>query len=179
MIDAASRLIDRAADLRAAFDRSFAEPARLDTEPTDDLLAIRIASEPYAIRCAQIAGLFADKKITRVPSRAAALLGIGGFRGAIVPVYSLAALLGHPMPATPRWVVIASGAPAALAFEVLVGHLRISRTQIVPQDAGERARRYVHELVREQDRVRAIVHLPAVLDAIREQGPGSTASEER
>ena len=32
--------------------------------------------------------------------------------------------------------------------------------------------------MREQDRVRAILHLPSVLDAIREQGPGPGAIEE-
>lgn len=179
MSGAASRLIDRAAELRRAFDESFAERTGFDTVPKEDLLAIRIASEPYAIHCAEISGLFADKKITRIPSRAAALLGISGFRGNIVPVYSLAALLGHPVALTPRWIVIASGLPVALAFEVLDRHLRISRDEILLRAADERERRYVHEFVREQDCVRAVVHLPSVLDAIREQGPGSAASEER
>jgi chemotaxis signal transduction protein len=179
MSEAAPGLLDRAAELRRAFDGSFAERTRLDGAPQEDLLAIRVASEPYAIRCAEITGLFADKKVTRVPSGAAALHGIGGFRGTIVPVYSLAALLGHPMTAIPRWIVIASGLPVALAFEVLDGHLRMSRDEILPRDADERARKYVQHFMREQDHVRAIVHLPSVLDAIREQGPESAASEER
>jgi len=175
---ASSRLNDRAAELRRAFDRSFAERRRFDATPTEDFLAIRIASDSYAIRCSEISGLVADKKITRFPSRAAALHGMGGFRGAIMPVHSLAALLGHPMAATPRWIVIASDLPVALAFEALDGNLRISREQILPGEADDRARKYVRDFMREQDRVRAILHLPSVLDAIREQGPGSGAIEE-
>jgi len=175
---APSRLNDRAAELRRAFDRSFAGRARADTAPTEDFLAIRIASDSYAIRCSEISGLVADKKITRVPSGAAALHGMGGFRGAIMPVYSLAALLGHPMAATPRWMVIASGLPVALAFEALDGNRRVSREAILPCEADQRARKFVHDFMREPDRVRAILHLPSVLDAIREQGPGSSAIEE-
>jgi chemotaxis signal transduction protein len=164
-----SRLTDRAAELRRAFDRSFADQARGDTAATDDLLAIRIGSEPYAIRVSEISGLFADRRITPVPSRAQALLGVGGFRGVIVPVYSLAALLGHPMTAAPRWIVIASGLPVALAFDVLDGHLRVSRDRMLGREADGQARKYVRDFMREQDRVRAIVHLPSLLDTIREQ----------
>ncbi len=174
-----TRLHDRAAELRRVFDRSFAERRRLDPTPTEDFLAIRVASESYAIRCSEISGLIADKKITRVPSRAATLYGMGGFRGAVMPVYSLAALLGHPMAAMPRWMVIASDLPVALAFEALDGNLRVSREKILPCEADQRARNYVHDFMREHDRVRAILHLPSVLDAIKAQGPGSAAIEER
>ncbi len=173
-----TRLDDRAAELRRAFDRSFAERTRFGATPTEDFLAIRIASNSYAIRCSEISGLIADKKITRVPSRAATLYGMGGFCGAVMPVYSLAALLGHPMAATPRWIVIASALPVALAFEALDGNRRISREDIVACTADERAREYVHDFMRERDRVRAILHLPSILDTIREQGPGSAAIEE-
>ena len=94
--DAPSRLAVRAEALRSAFDRSFAEPAHFDTTPMADLLAFHAGSQAYALHLSEIAGLFADKKITRLPGRTAALLGIAGFRGAIVPVYDLSALLGSP-----------------------------------------------------------------------------------
>jgi chemotaxis signal transduction protein len=172
MSESSSRLAERAAELRRAFDRSFSDQARRDTTPTEDLLAIRIGPEPYAIRASEIAGLFADKSITPIPSRAPALLGVGGFRGTIVPVYSLPALLGHPMGAAPRWIVIASGLPVALAFEALDGHLRVSRDRMVGREAGGQARKYVHNFMREHDRVRAIVHLPSLLATISEQRAG-------
>jgi chemotaxis signal transduction protein len=172
MNDKSSHLADRSEELRRAFDRSFAAPAHVDTAPTEDLLAIRTGSEAGAIRLSEIVGLFADKKITRVPSQVAALLGVAGFRGAIVPVYDLHILIGHPMTKTARWLVIASGAPVAFAFEVFDGHLRISRDAIMGQEANEQTRKYVSGVVRIQDVVRSIVDLSAVLDAIRTQRPG-------
>ncbi len=79
MMDASSRLTERAAELRSAFDRGFAAPLRVDTAAKQELLAIRVGAEPYVVRLSEISGLFADKKITRVPGGAAALLGIAGF----------------------------------------------------------------------------------------------------
>jgi len=178
MNDTSSRLVDRSAALRHAFDRSFAAPAQIDTTPRENLLAIRTGSEAGAIRLSEIVGLFADKKITRVPSQVAALLGVAGFRGAIVPVYDLHNLLGHPMTKTARWLVIASGAPVAFAFEVFDGHLRISRDAIMRQEASEQTRRYVGEVARTQDGIRAIVDLPSILDAIRTQRPDSVPTKE-
>jgi chemotaxis signal transduction protein len=172
MNDKSSRLADRSEELRRAFDRSFAAPEHVDTAPAEDLLAIRTGSEAGAIRLSEIVGLFADKKITRVPSQVAALLGVAGFRGAIVPVYDLHILIGHPMTKTARWLVIASGAPVAFAFEVFDGHLRISRAAIMGREASEQTRKYVSGVVRIHDVVRSIVDLSAVLDAIRTQRPG-------
>jgi chemotaxis signal transduction protein len=174
MSDTQPRLIDRAAALRVAFDRGFAEPAQIDTDPTEDFLAIRLGSEPHVLRLNEIAGLFADKKITRVPGRVAALLGIAGFRGAIVPVYDLAALLGHRMSEAPRWLAIAAGVPVAFAVASFEGHLRITRDAVLPQGAGDHARKYVREFLRANDLVRAVIHLPAILDAIKRQDANPT-----
>jgi len=71
--------ISRAAALRQEFDRSFADPPLIDVAAKEDLLAIRLATQEFAIRLSEIAGLFADKKITPVPSANSALLGITGF----------------------------------------------------------------------------------------------------
>jgi hypothetical protein len=60
MSEAALGIGERAAALRHAFDRSFAEPLRLGTEVVEDLLAIRIGTTAYAVRLAEVAGLFAD-----------------------------------------------------------------------------------------------------------------------
>jgi chemotaxis signal transduction protein len=158
--ETSARPHDRAAGLRAAFDRAFAEPLRLDAPATENLLAIRIGTEPCALRLSEIAGLFADRKITRVPGSAAALLGLAGFRGALVPVYSLQILVGQApvgqapvgqapvgqVPVgqvlpdlagakggapTPRWLVVAAAAPVALAFEAFEGQLRLTPEEII------------------------------------------------
>ena len=178
MTAAAARLADRAEELRCAFDHSFAVPLQIDTTPTEDFLAIRVGSEACALRLPEIVGLFADKKITRVPGRAAALLGIAGFRGTVMPVYDLSTLLGYPAAKAPRWLVIASGAPVAFAFEAFDGHLRLSRDAIVRSEVEERARKYVNDVVRTEDVVRPIVDLPAILGAIKTQRPQSTPTKE-
>ena len=157
----------RAAELRLAFDRAFAEPVRLDTTLKEDLLAVRVDGQAFAIRLSEIGGLFADKKITPVPGSHAALRGIAGFRGAIVPVYDLQILLGHSSAATPRWLVIAAAAPVALAFEAFEGQLRVARDAILPQPSRPEFRGFTRELVRTENFVGPIMHLPSILDAIK------------
>jgi chemotaxis signal transduction protein len=156
----------RAAELRLAFDRAYAEPARFDRTSKEDLLGVRIGAQAFAIRLSEISGLFADKKITPVPGSHAALRGIAGFRGVIVPVYDLQSLLGGAGAATARWLVIAAAAPVALAFEKFEGQLRVSRDAILPQPSLSQARSYTREFVRTQDFAGPIMHLPSILDAI-------------
>jgi chemotaxis signal transduction protein len=179
MSELASAVSGRAAELRLAFDQSFADPVGLDTATTQALLAIRVGAEPYAMRLSEIAGLFAGRKITHVPCRDAALLGIAGFRGAIVPVYSLAVLLGHSSAPTPRWLVIAAAAPVAVAFESFEGQLLVSADAIlVAQSRGE-MRGCVREFVRTQKFSGPIMHLPSVLDAIKTRRGEAAPTQER
>ena len=162
-----SGVAGRAAELRLAFDHAFAEPIRLDTALKEDLLAVRIDTQAFAIRLSEISGLFADKKITPVPGSHAALRGIAGFRGALVPVYDLQILLGHSSTSTPRWLVIAAAAPVALAFAEFEGQLRVARDAILPQPSRPGFQSYAREFVRTQNFSGPIMHLPSILDAIK------------
>ncbi len=162
-----SGIAARAVELRLAFDRTFAEPILLDTASKEELLAVRVDTQAFAIRLSEISGLFADKKITPVPGSHAALLGIAGFRGAIVPVYDLQALLGRAAAANPRWLVIAAAAPVALAFEAFEGQLRVARDAILPQSSGADFRSYAREFLRTPNFVGPVMHLPSILDAIK------------
>jgi purine-binding chemotaxis protein CheW len=146
--------------------------------PAEDFLAIRLGTERYLIRSSEIAGLFVDKKITPVPGRVASLLGIAGFRGAIVPVYDLRALLGHPAADASRWLIMASAIPVALVFDAFDGHLRVSREGLVRRESGEDGRRHVREFAHEPGNVRPILHLASVLDAIRLETSNTASSEE-
>ena len=172
------RLSGRAAELRREFDRAFAEPVRADTTAAEDLLGIEIGGQRFAIRLSEIAGLFAGKKVTRIPGGTAALLGIAGFRGALLPVYDLQALLGHPSTQAPRWLVIAAAAPVAFAFEAFVGQLRVARGDIAPRSAGSQAQSYAREYVRSQTFMGPILHLPSVLEAIKAPGTRGARKEE-
>jgi purine-binding chemotaxis protein CheW len=151
MSDLMSGLGERAVELRLAFDRGFAAPLRIEAAATQDLLAIRVSAEPYAIRLSEITGLFVDRKFTRVPGGNAALLGVAGFRGALVPVYSLR---------------IAAAAPVALAFEGFEGHLRAAGDAILPRQSPAKMRGYAPEFIRTESVVRPVLHLLSVIDAL-------------
>jgi purine-binding chemotaxis protein CheW len=125
---------DRLAALRGDFDESFAQPLRRHDNEHDELLAIRVAGRPYALRLSQTSGLFPDRPVTPLPGPLPALLGVAGFSGAIVPAYDLATLLGHPIAERPRWLVLAAGSPAlAFAFHELDGHVRVPTDTIITE----------------------------------------------
>jgi purine-binding chemotaxis protein CheW len=127
--------IDR---LRGDFDRSFTEPARSHDVEHVELLAVGAGGRPYALRLSQTAGLHPDRPVTPLPGPLPALLGLAGFAGTVVPVYDLAALLGHPGTGRPRWLVLAAGTPMlALAFHELHGHVRVAADAIVNEAAAD------------------------------------------
>lgn len=176
MTDALPSLVKRTAELRSAFDRTFAAPVRADKAAKHDLLAVRVGTDPCAIRLSEVSGLFVDRRITRVPASDAALIGIAGFRGEIVPVYSLLTLLGISGTQTPRWLVVAAGAPIALAFDHFDGHLRVPEAAVVPHQSGEQARGFAPDFIRSEDVVRPVVHLASVIAALGQPGLNAAAS---
>ncbi|MBX9348608.1 chemotaxis protein CheW [Chromobacterium piscinae] len=125
-------LTGSAASLREEFDRSFSLAPASPAAGSVNLLTIRIGTEPYAIRLADIRGLHADRSILELPSPLPELLGVTNFRGQIVPVYQLAALLGKAAGAAPRWMVLAkASAPLALAFEAFDSHICADAGQLI------------------------------------------------
>ncbi len=157
----------RARELRDQFDRSFAEPARSHHVEHVELLAVRAGGCPYALRLSQTSGLHPDRPVTPLPGPLGALLGVAGFSGTIVPVYDLAALLGHPVPARPRWLVLAAGAsPLALAFHELDGHVRVPQTAIIAEAGGAAAHGCMRGMVPLADGTRPIVDLIAARAAV-------------
>ncbi|MEV6849780.1 chemotaxis protein CheW [Actinoplanes sp. NPDC051411] len=134
LLDVGGR-IDR---LRGDFDRSFTEPARSHDVEHVELLAVGAGGRPYALRLSQTAGLHPDRPVTPLPGPLPALLGLAGFAGTVVPVYDLAALLGHPGAGRPRWLVLAAGTPMlALAFHELHGHVRVAADAIVTEATAD------------------------------------------
>jgi purine-binding chemotaxis protein CheW len=102
------------------------------SERLEGLLAIRVGADPYALRLSEIVGLHADVKIVPVPSPVAQLLGIVGLRGMMAPVYDLAALLGYPPAASPRWMVLAGASQSmGLAFDAFEAQTAKAKAQVV------------------------------------------------
>ena len=151
--------------LRADFDRSFAEPARSHDEEHVELLLVRAGERPYAIRLSQTSGVHPDRPVTPLPGPLPALLGLAGFAGAVVPVYDLAALLEHPVPERPRWLVLAAGTPPlGLAFHHLDGHVRAAGSDIVREagdDPADARRGSVRGMVALPGGSRPIIDVPA------------------
>ncbi|WP_433203983.1 chemotaxis protein CheW [Dactylosporangium sp. CS-047395] len=167
------RLETRLAELRDEFDKSFADPPRSAVAGHDDLLAIRAGGVRYALRLTQAAGLFPDRPVTRLPGPLGALLGVAGFRGAIVPVYDLAAVLGAAAMSAgeedgARWLVLAAGQPAvALAFAGLDGHLRVPSDALIEEADGHGPHGCLRGIVPLPDGARPIVDVPSVRAAVR------------
>jgi chemotaxis signal transduction protein len=165
------RLGERLADLRRAFDQSFAEPPPPAAGETVDLLAVRMAGVGFAVRLSDTGGLFADRVVAALPAAVPDLLGVASFRGVIVAVYDLAALLGHPPATAPRWMLLDTGTPPlALAFDSIDGHLRVPAAAIAAAagdpGSGDAGRREACTVVRTADGLRRVVDITEVREAI-------------
>jgi purine-binding chemotaxis protein CheW len=124
--------------LRRAFDSTFAVEPAAATERTD-LVALRAGGRSFAVRVSDFAGVVPFRGVAPVPCDEPALLGLAAVRGAPLPVYDLAALLGDGYAEAPRWMRRSAGANrGALAFDEIEEYLRVSREQLVeaPQRAG-------------------------------------------
>jgi purine-binding chemotaxis protein CheW len=173
-------LAARIAELRSAFDQAFAATPERETEAVENLVAIRLSIDPFAVRLSEISGLFADKTVVSLPTSAPALLGIAGFRGFIVPVYSLPGLLGYANEGALRWLVLAGGERrVGLAFDRFEGHLQVPKSAIAADETGERRRRFVKEIIRAPDGARPLVHVASLIEAIEVQGSDSNSQREQ
>jgi chemotaxis signal transduction protein len=171
-----ARAYVRADTLRREFDEAFARVAGRQDAPVEDLLAIRVSGDPYALRLAECAGLFVDRKVTPLPTAVPELLGLAGFRATLVPVYDLRALLGYPRGEAPRWMVSASGgAVVALAFDAFEFHLRVESASLVSDDAP--AQRHAPRLAHLPGGARPLLSVPSLLEAIEARARSDRSKE--
>ncbi|MBX3158317.1 MAG: chemotaxis protein CheW [Deltaproteobacteria bacterium] len=117
--------MNRAADMRAAFDAAFARAPDEDAAAHLELLVVRAGAATFAIPQPQVAELHAHVRIVPVPTRCRELLGVAHVRGAIVPVYDLRAALEQATTAPPAWLLVLAGGRAAVAFDAFERHLRV------------------------------------------------------
>lgn len=160
--------MSRALEMRAAFDGSFAQAPRVEQESLHDFLAIRVGPDAYAIRVADSSGLFADRRITRLPSADPTFLGIAGVGGAVVPVYELGVLLGYPPTQTLRWLLLVGGATLAFALEAFDGHLRLPKTALAAHGGQRRSRDFIREVLNVAGSARPIVQITEMFHAIEQ-----------
>jgi chemotaxis signal transduction protein len=166
MSEAAPQMAQRVAELRHEFDRSFAKPPSAGKSANHDLLAIRLGQQYFALHLSDIAGVFADKKITPVPGASGFLLGIAGFRGVIAPVYDLQRLLGCPAVRDPRWLVMTAATSVGFAFAGFDGQLRVPASAITPQQNSD-MQSLTSGVVQHDGVLRPIIELSRALKVIQ------------
>ncbi|MGH7508795.1 MAG: chemotaxis protein CheW [Gemmatimonadales bacterium] len=167
----------RVAALRQAFDESFAAPPPEESQGLEDLLRIRVAGDPYAIRLRDIAGVVARRKVVPIPGGSSDFLGSAGIRGGIVPVFALALLLGYDQAADlPSWMVLCGpDESVALAFPEFEGYSRLPHSWIHVDDNLRPASRHVKEVARMGLEFRPIISIPLIVATIRNR-TGQTRS---
>jgi purine-binding chemotaxis protein CheW len=164
---ATSHVSHRAQQLRHDFDRRFGMRPSVDEEISENLIAIRIGEHQFAIRLSEIAGLHADKTITRVPGANATMLGIAGFRGEIAPVYDFASLLGYARSENPRWLIVSKQAPVAFAFEAFDGHFSVGPQAIRPQQSQDGVRPHVRDFVQTDAGLRPVIAVSTLVNSLK------------
>jgi chemotaxis signal transduction protein len=178
----ASTIASKAVELKNDFDRARAIPwsSRAD-EQVEGLLSIRVSGDPYAIRVSEICGLVNDRKIVAFPNSIPELLGVAGIRGGLVPVYSLAALLGYNRETDQaRWLVLCGVEESVgLAFSDFEGYLTVPSTQVYATEQTDGARATVNHVLRAADLVCAVVSIPDILELIKRRCDNSRPSKER
>jgi len=157
-------------ELRRAFDSGFASKRAAPAEHVD-LIALRAGGRSYAVRISEVGSVVPFRSIAPLPCDEPAMLGIAAVRGAAVPVYDLAALVGDGAARAPRWMLLSGGADrVALAFDEIEEYLRLPRGQLVAaSEHGAAATPAVAELVRHGSSLRPVVSLASVLSKLEER----------
>ena len=159
----------KAAELRQAFDLSFALPPPQASQEVEDLLTIRVAGDPYAIRLRDIAGIVAGRRVVPVPAVTLDLLGLAGIRGDVVSVFGLASILGYGQaPGSPRWMILCGvEEPIALAFSDFEGYVRLPKSSLHADENLRTTRQYVNQVASTEAGARAVISIPLVVATIR------------
>jgi purine-binding chemotaxis protein CheW len=163
--------LDKAAELRAAFDRNYSLPPSSGViERIEGLLSIRLGGNPHALRTAELSAFTRAPRIVAVPSPIPELRGLCGIRGGIVPIYSLSALLGYGREEQERWCVLCgSEEPVAFAFSDFEGYVRAVQSQVYAARHEDRTSEHVNQVIRINEIIRPIVSLPSILDLIKKR----------
>ena len=159
----------QAAELRQAFDLSFALPPPQASQEVEDFLTIRVAGNPYAIPLRDIAGMVAGRKAVPVPAVALHLLGLAGIRGGVVPVFGLASILGYgQVPGSLRWMILCGAEePIALAFSDFEGYLRLPKSSLHADENLRATHQYVNQVASTEAGARAVISIPLIVATIR------------
>jgi purine-binding chemotaxis protein CheW len=163
-------LVGPLARLRAEFDASFGAKPRAGEDRGEAMLLLRIGEDPFAVRAREITGLLACRNIVALPSRAPDLVGIVGIRGAVVPVFSLARLIGYAHdPDPPRWLLMCGPEPLAISFGRFERHLRAPVEALHQVAPGGGHSQHVRQLLIIEGTTRPVVSVESILHLLMER----------
>jgi chemotaxis signal transduction protein len=153
-----------AAEMRRAFDQTFAAPEPPPAGESDDFLAVRVGGRPFALPVLELVRIESRRKVVALPGSNPWLLGLASTQGKVVPVFSLELVLDLPAtPAAKPWLAICSREePFGLAFEALEGYARTPRAEVLGATGPD-----AHRAVRAVGALRPVVSLAAVTAAVR------------
>jgi purine-binding chemotaxis protein CheW len=114
--------------LRADFDGGFAV-APETTPDVERFIAVRLGTAAYLVPLSQMRSVARMTPVTPAPSSRRELLGVVPERGAVLAVFDLAPLLGHPPQTSPRWLVTVRDR-VAFAIEHVDGYVVAPRGSI-------------------------------------------------
>jgi purine-binding chemotaxis protein CheW len=172
MSDGDEGMTDALAQLRQAFDGSFAAPPVLPQADQVRLLVVEVGGSRLAVRLEHIQALEALPRRVTLPGAPPELLGLVGLRGRLVPVFSLARLLEAESSGEPRWLLLVGGDdPLGLALDGFHGQFEVSAPQVRAAGGG-RARPHVPELVRLGGSLCGVLDLPSLVGVIRGRAAG-------
>ena len=159
----------KALQMREAFDLSFAQALQPPQIREEQLLAIRVAGVPYALRLRDISGLASGKEILRLPSKAEAFLGLATIQGKLVPTWDLATLMGYgPTHKKCGWLAeVAGEMPWAAAFEGFEGTLSLGQHDLSAFSGQGKTAAFVREVYGSAEIPRALIHLSSVSETIQ------------
>ena len=170
-----------AAQLRREFDAAFAKPVAATTRERTSLIEVRVQGDVYAVKTLEIDEIQRGSQIVHLPTDVPALLGLAGHRDELLPVYSLARLLGYgTQHAAPPWLLRCGGrTPFALAFDDLDGYHEVSSADIRPAPTGDGERAHVVGAVPLGDGLRSVIGIPSIRHAISDRVATATKTKER
>jgi chemotaxis signal transduction protein len=168
-----------ASELRNEFDLSFALPREEEKEELERFVGVQASGQAYAFRVREIGGLAPARDVVPLPAGAAAppgLLGLAGVQSALVPVFSLATLLGHAGPAEPRpqWFILCGRAddallgPIAFGVSAFTGYLEAARIHVHASAPGNSSR-HVRDVLEAGGAFHGVVSVPSLIQTIKKE----------
>jgi len=135
-------LLDAAARARAEFDAAFVRAPAIAEGGLEQALRVSLGEDrTFLVPLEKLAGIELDPRVRWVPGAGGEplgdLLGVTAVRGDVVPVYSLARLIGRPDVEPKVLLRCRASAPLALAAGDFLGHVAFRPAQVTLANGRE------------------------------------------